>query len=398
MTVSAVDLLDAQSLRDPYSAYARLRRSDPVQWSERHQAWLFTGYESTAAGLKDPRLGPGRIQAIFASLPEPLHAELGFLRRLMSRWLVFLDAPEHTRLRALISYAFRPSYVAALRPEIEQLAFGLADRLASRQECDLIAEFAYPLPAMVIAGQLGIAPEQLDRVKVWSDSFASLEDGPDAFRFAQTCMEEMAEYIRPTIEARRRAPRDDLISHLVQAETDGELLSEDDLLATCVLLLFAGHETTTNLIGNGVRILSQHPEISPGETHAVSAIVDEILRFDGPVQRVRRVVAHPCTIGGHALAEGDAVWLLVGAANRDPAAFDEPDSFRPEREPGRHLTFGRGPHYCLGAALGQLEGEIGLRVLYSRFPRLRLAVTDEALCWRRDLSFRGLERLPVLAE
>ncbi len=393
--MSRIDLLDPANVRDPYPAYARLRANDPVQWSDVHGAWLFTGYADAAAALKDPRLGPGRIQAIFESLPEPLRTELAFLRRVMSRWLVFLDAPEHTRLRSLISYAFKPTYVSGLAPEIERIAQSLADQVGGITECDLIEQYAYPLPAMVIASQLGIEPERLDRVKVWSDSFASLEDGPEAFRFAQTCMLEMAEYVRPTIEARRESPRDDLISRLVRAEEDGELLTDDDLLATCSLLLFAGHETTTNLIGNGVRLLSRFQGVRPGETHGLTQIVDEVLRFDGPVQRVRRVVAQPCTIGGHELETGQPVWLMVGAANRDPLAFAEPDRFRPGREAGRHLTFGRGPHYCLGAALGQLEGEIGLRVLLSRFPRLRLAVSDDELSWRRDLSFRGLERLPV---
>lgn len=394
-----MDLFAAEALADPYAAYRELRETDPVHWSTEHDAWILTRYEDVASGLRDPRLSAGRIQEIFARLPESLAAELPALREVMERWLVFLDPPEHTRLRDLVSYAFKPSSIERLRPTVQALADELARGLPSGP-FDLISQFAYPLPARVIARMLGVGDHDLPRLRSWSDSFARLEDGPDALRFAEKCTVEMRDYLLPAIEERRRVPTDDILGALVRAEEQGQILSTTEIVATCVLLLFAGHETTTNLIGNGVRLLlgdrATLDRLSRGDL-AVESFVEEVLRFDPPVHRVRRVVAVAHELAGKQLRVGDQVWLSVAAGNRDPEAFRRPEEFLPDRLPGKRiLTFGQGPHYCLGAHLGRIEGEIGLRALLPALARLRCAAAFDQLKWRRDLSFRGLESLEVV--
>lgn len=397
--MESVDLFASSNIASPYATYATLREQDPVHWSSVHDAWILTRYDDVAASLRDPRLGAGRIQEIFARLPVALREELPSLRRVMERWLVFLDPPEHTQLRELVSYAFKPGYLDDLRGWVAELAGTLVEGLIRKTEADLIRDYAYPLPALVIGRLLGAGSADLQRLKTWSDSFAQLEHGPAAFRFAEQCTREMQEFLLPAIEKRRRRPGPDIISALVEAERDGELLDPEDIVATCILLLFAGHETTTNLIGNSARLLMLRGDLRrelANNDALVSGFIEELLRFEAPVQRVRRVVVAEHGIRGKRLRLGDQVWLMVGAANRDGAAFQDPDQFRLDREGGpRCLTFGQGPHFCLGAHLGRMEGVIGVRALLEPLENGRSGVPLEDLRWRSDLSFRGLDRLPI---
>jgi cytochrome P450 len=249
---------------------------------------------------------------------------------------------------------------------------------------------------VVIAELLGVDAVDRDRFKAWSDDLALMELGPRGFIQAQTSMIAMTDHLRDVVAARRREPRQDLVSQLLAAREAGAAIGEDELLATCVLVLFAGHETTTNLIGNGILELLRHPDqlaVLRAEPELIEPAVEELLRFHGAIQRVRRTVTEPVELGGKQLRPGDAVWLMVGAANRDPDVFPDPDRLDVRRRPARHLTFGLGPHFCVGAALARIEGPIAIATILARCPDLRGATTD--LTWRKDLSFRGVTSLPV---
>jgi cytochrome P450 len=390
------DLTTPSAIADPFPIYRRLREGAPVHWSEAAGGWLVTRYDDVARCLKDPRLSARRTEAMWERMPAELRDATRPLQRAFGMWMLMMDPPDHTRIRALVSRAFAPSLVQALRPRVQALVDDALARLAGRPRFDLIHEVAQPIPAIVIAELLGVDPSRHERFKQWSDDLALMELGPRGFRQAQASMLEMTEYLREVAAARRAEPRDDLISQLLAAEIDGRFLGEEEMLATCVLLLFAGHETTTNLIGNGVLELLRHPDqlaLLRAEPALVEPAVEELLRFHGPIQRVRRSVVEPMELGGKQLRAGDAVWLLIGAANRDPAVFPEPDRLDLRRRPSRHLTFGLGPHFCVGAALARVEGPIAIDAIVRRLPAF---TTDlDHLTWRPDLSFRGVTSLPL---
>lgn len=392
----AFDLLTPAALADPFPIYRQLREADPVHWSEGHGGWLVTRYDDVAAALRDPRFSAARSAAMFERMPPAIRDATRPLQRAFTLWMLMMDPPDHTRLRGLVSKALAPSLVAALAPRIQALVDEAIDRIAARGHLDLIADLAQPIPAIVIAELLGADPGHHHQFKQWSDDLALMELGPRGFGQAQASMLAMMEYLGQVVAERRRAPRADLVSQLLAAEEAGQILGEEELLANCVLLLFAGHETTTNLIGNGVLELLRHPAqlaIVRDDPTLVAPAIEELLRFHGPIQRVRRSVTEPLTLGGKQLAAGDAVWLLVGAANRDPAVFPDPDRLDVRRRPTRHLTFGLGPHFCVGAGLARVEGPI---VLGTVLRRLRdLDGPTDGLTWRQDLSFRGVASLPL---
>ncbi len=390
------DLMTPAALADPFPVYRRLRSDDPVHWSESYGGWLLTRYEDIARALKDPRFSAARSAAMFERLPPDLREDTRPLQRAFTLWLLMMDPPGHTRLRALVGKAFLPSLVASLRPRVQALVDEAIARVERSGRFDLIHDLAQPIPAIVIAALLGVDPADHHRFKQWSDDLALMELGPRGFRQAQASMLAMMAYLGEVVAARREEPRQDLVSQLLAAEEAGQFLGEDELLANCVLILFAGHETTTNLIGNGILELLRHPDqlaILRGDPSLVEGAVEELLRFHGPIQRVRRTLKEPIELGGKQLREGDAVWLLVGAANRDPAVFDDPDRLDVRRRPTKHLTFGLGPHFCVGAALARVEGPIVLATILARLPGLRGNV--DQLTWRKDLSFRGVVSLPL---
>lgn len=384
------------ALADPFPVYRRLRSEAPVHWSPSHGGWLVTRYDLVARSLKDPRFSARRSEAMFERMAPDIREGTRPLQRAFKLWLLMMDPPDHTRLRALVSKAFAPSLVAALRPRVQALVDEAIDRVRGAGRMDLIRDLAQPIPAIVIAQLLGVEPADHLRFKQWSDDLALMELGPAGFFQAQASMLAMMEYLRIVVDERRREPREDLLSQLLAAEEAGQFLDEDELLANCALILFAGHETTTNLIGNGILELVRHPAqlaVLRDEPGLIEAAVEELLRFHGPIQRVRRTVTEPIELAGQELAAGDPVWLLVGAANRDPAIFDDPERLDLRRRPTRHLTFGLGPHFCVGAALGRLEGAIAIESLVRRLPDLGGDV--DRVVWRKDLSFRGVTSLPL---
>ncbi|SEM98548.1 Cytochrome P450 [Nonomuraea pusilla] len=372
--VLGFDPFDPGFMRDPYTRYRELRARGPLV---RTRAGLLvaTTYELCSALLRDPRFGHGTVQP--EGEDEAAHSFL------------VLDPPDHTRLRGLVSRAFTPRMVERLRPRVEAIAAGLIADLPD--ETDLLDRFAYPLPVMVITEMLGVPVEDHERFRTWSGDLAGGLDPvltqARAAR-AERARAELGAYVRGLVAVRRERPGDDLLSALTRVEE----LTEAELVATCVLLLVAGHETTVNLIANGVlnlagRGLLRHAAERPRQ------VVEEVLRYDPPVQLTSRTALTDADLGGTPVPAGTPVLGLIGAANRDPAVFDEPDRFDVGREPGRHLAFGLGVHFCLGATLARMEGEIALAALAATAPKLELAEAEPP--YRGNIVLRGLARLPV---
>jgi cytochrome P450 len=386
-------------LADPFALYRRLRDEDPAHWSPRLKAWVLTRYDDVKRVCLDSQMSSDRLRPFFATLPSAEAERMRELIRLLTLWMVFRDPPEHTRLRRLASRVFNVKSMSALRPRIEALTRKLLDQIEG-QEFDLIAEFAGPLPALVIMDMLGVPEGELARLKRLSDEMAlfigSARETPEKYGRAEAATHEMAELFRDLIAARRRAPRDDLLSELVGVEDDGERLSEDELVATCVLLLFAGHETTTHHIANGLKALVEFPkelERLRKNANLAAAAVEELLRYDGPIGALVRIVMEPHTLHGKDLKRGDRVFLLMNAANRDERAYPEPDRVDLERNGVAHLTFGFGAHICLGFPLARLEGQIALPAILKKWQRIELA-TDR-LEWNDSMVLRGMKALPL---
>lgn len=391
-------LLDPAQRPDPYPVYRQLLEGGPLQMPE-NNLHVFSSFADCDEVLRHPASCSDRLKSSAAQRaitageqPRPFGAP-GFL---------FLDAPDHTRLRRLVSKAFSPKVVKALEPDIATMVDGLLDKVADAGEFEVIADLAYPLPVAVICRLLGVPLE--DEPK-FSRASALLGQGLDpfiAFTGQSHGFEDrlkaglwLREYLRDLLERRRAQPADDLISGLIAVEESGDQLTEEEIVATCNLLLIAGHETTVNLIANAVlamlrnrrhwTALGEDAELAPG-------IVEETLRYDPPVQLVGRVAGEDMAIGHFRIPKGDTMMLLLAAAQRDPAAFEHPDEFDPGRESIRHLAFGKGPHFCLGAPLARMEAAVALSAATRRFPNARLAGEP---AYKPNVTLRGMASLPV---
>jgi pimeloyl-[acyl-carrier protein] synthase len=380
---------------DPYPFYHRLRSVEPV-----HQTpmgfWVLTRYDDVVMVLRDPRFGRDAFEpmlaAIYGDAKEP-----GRLPRSM----LFRDPPDHTRLRALVSKAFTPRVIESMRSHIRDIVDRLVDRVRDSNGMDVIADLAYPLPVTVICEMLGVPPGDQDTIRQWSSDVARSLDAigvpSDAEIVARgrAARRELIDYFRRLLPERRRHPRDDLLSLLIAAEEADDKLSEGELLATCVLLFVAGHETTVNLIGNGLLALLRHPDQLKrlrDDPALIHSAVEELLRYDSPVQRTARITNTDVDVDGRTIAKGSMVVAAIGAANRDPAHFPEPDRLDIARRDNRHVAFGFGIHFCLGAPLARVEGQIALGTLLRRMPRMTVAGTP---AWRESSTLRGLTALPV---
>ncbi len=397
------NLMCDEAVRDPHTYFSRLRDVDPIYWNARHRAWVLTRHADVGAALRGTDLTAERITP-FASAVSTAAASDGVddTFRILEDWLVFKDAPEHTRLRRLVARAFTPSVVKARISEIEQTITELVADLDS--SADLIQEFAYPLPAVVIAQMLGVPPEERDLFKKWSDQITALVFGAygqeDRFETAAAGMLELRDYLVDLIEHYEQSPGDNLISVLLEHEADdGDVLSREELVATCTLLLFGGHETTTNLIGNGMLALLSAPDqvdLLRANPDLVGPAIEEMLRFDGPARATVRLVKNEHTIDGRTMSPGERVFLVNLAANRDPEVYADADRLDVERRPTNHLGFGVGIHYCLGAPLARLEGRLAISALLDRYCSIELDVDPASLDWHPTMLSRGLVNLPVV--
>lgn len=384
---------------DPYPYYHTLRASDPVYFSPFLRGWVLTRYRDIVGVLQDGRFSVNRQQSKVFQRLRLFEALDGDFAQGLLRNLLMLDPPDHTRLRRLVNKAFTPRRVEALRPRIQQLVNELLVPLHDAAEMDLIRDVAYPLPVIVIAEMLGVPAADRAHFKRWSDALATLLDplqAENGLTGAQQAYTELSAYFRGIFAERRRAPRDDLVSALVAVEEQGDTLSEAELLSLCMLILGAGNETTTNLLGNAMLALLRHPDERrrlQADPSLMRTAVEEFLRYDSPVQATDRVATEDCEIAGKQIRKGQLVGLLLGAANRDPQQFVAPDRLDVGRVQNDHVAFSHGTHFCVGAALARVEAEITLSALLQQFPRFDGDGAPRS--WKRSLVLRGLTTLPL---
>lgn len=398
------DLYTDAFRRETYATFARMRDEDPVCRQQgldgETPIWFVTRYDDAVAALldderfvRDPALAlePAEVARMQAGMPP----ELAFVEsHMLNR-----DGADHRRLRRLVTKAFTPRMVEGLRPRIQGIADELLDAVADRGRMELVDDYAFPLPITVIAELLGIPAADRSRFRVWSDALVTPALTPEAIERFGKLVREFVAYLRALFERRREDPRDDLVSALIAVDERGDTLAEEELFSMVVLLIVAGHETTVSLIGNAVLALLEHPEqraAALASPEAMRATIEELLRYDGPVERaLNRWAAADVELGGKTIRRGENVIVILGSANRDERRFAEPDQVDPGRGDTRHVAFGRGSHYCLGAPLARLEAEIALTTLLRRLPHLRLGVPREQLEWRPVPLFRSLAELPV---
>ncbi|HWE38006.1 MAG TPA: cytochrome P450 [Isosphaeraceae bacterium] len=400
-TIPPVNIASPAFKADPYPYYALLRAEAPVHrvtLPDKQDAWLVTRYDDVAALLKDDRFSKDPQKALTPDQKKRQPWIPGVFRPLLKNMLD-VDPPDHTRLRGLVHQAFTPRLVEAMRGRIQALTDALLDDAARRGTMDLIRDFALPLPTTVIAEILGVPAADRHKFRRWTNAFVTASTSPWAKLRSIPHAMAFVRYLRRLIAARRDRPRDDLVSALVIAEEAGDQLTGDELLSMLFLLLVAGHETTVNLIGNGTLALLGHPdqwERLRSEPTLIRSAVEELLRYDSPVESAtERYALEGVTIAGATIPRGGLSFAVIASANRDDRQFDRPDDLDLAREPNRHLSFGQGVHYCLGAPLARLEGQIALATLARRLPDLRLAVPKASLRWRPGLVLRGMTSLPV---
>jgi cytochrome P450 len=389
-----------------HETYARMREESPIHVQAGLDGstpiWFVTRYDDVVAMLTDNErfvldpalaLTPEELEERAAADPFPPPDDR------VNTSLLTRDGEDHRRLRRLVTKAFTPRMVEQLRPRIQEIADELIDRVADEGQMELVDDFAFPLPITVIAELLGIPAEDQRRFRDWSNSFVLPPLTPELQEQLARHTEEFISYLDDLFAERRAAPTDDLVSALVQAEDQGDHLSQNELYSMVVLLIVAGHETTVSLITNAVLALLSNPEqlaVLRSDPGLMPAAVEELLRYDSPVERtITRWVAADTELGGQPLKRGEFAIAVVGSANRDAAQFESPDTLDLRREAGKHVGFGRGPHYCLGAPLAKLETEIALTTLLERLSTLRLAIAEDELYWRPIPIFRSLASLPV---
>jgi cytochrome P450 len=407
MATASMDTKDPPPLfspefqRDPYPTYRRCLAGPPLQPMEgRPGIWLLFGYDECAKLMRDDRLSSTRPATALVAATGDALKEFDDLVRHMQRWLLLRDAPRHSELRKLMNPGFTPLVTARLKSSVDAIVDRLLDGMRGAETIDLIKDFAYPLPVRVICDLLGVPENLHERCVVLSNDiavwFGDPRRSPERARVAQRAVQELEGYFAAIIRDRRRASRDDLLGLLLDAAAGSGSLTDEDLVAQCVMLLFAGHETTRNLIGNGMYTLLRHPnayrELRDDEALWNTAI-DELLRYESPVQGFGRSLKTDFVVEGTHLPAGSSVLFMIGAAHRDPRQYSDPDSLNVRRPHNRHFAFGGDAHVCLGSTLARLEGRSSMSALMRRFPDLRLA--DEQPDWGLNFAFRGLTTLRV---
>jgi len=389
--------LDPQVLANPYPLYQRLRTEDPVHWDPFLHAWVVTRYADVVTVfqrfLADRTYTPEQLSALGMSALSPI-AEV------MVRQMLFMDPPTHTRIRSLAAKAFTPRRVERLRTHIEEIVDDLLDAVERKGEMDVIADLAYPLPAIVTAELLGVPPADRDQLKAWSEDFAEMlgnfQHNPERIARVLKSVEGMLAYFREAVSRDRVEPTEGLIHALRTAEIDGDRFTDDEVVANTIVTMVGGQETTTNLIGNGMLALLRHEdqlERLKADMSLIPSAVEELLRYESPSQHTARLAPDDVELGGKAIRKRQAVIAVMGAANRDPARFPDPDRLDIGRADNRHVAFGWAGHFCFGAPLARIEGQVAFQKLLTRFGGVRLA--PGAITWRPNLGLRGLTELQV---
>lgn len=396
-------LFTDEFVQDPYPTYGRLLEEGPLHLLDVSGSpwgvWAVVSHADCSAVAKDPRLSVKRSDRMLLSLPIDRQGEFGQLMRMLSLWMIFLDPPEHTRIRKLMNKGFSQSAAEALRPQVEKIVNGILDRLSNVSKADLVHEFAYPVPVRVISELLGVPETMHDSFLRWSAAIADFNGSPhrtvEHARNAQNAVHALTDFFRGAVAERRHNMGSDLLSLLIDIKEEGEALTEEELYAQCVMLLFAGHETTRNLIGSGIFSLLREPEkmAELRETPVlIRTAVEEFLRFESPIQYTARVAMEDIELCGVRIRKSQVLWCMLGAANRDPKQFKDPASLNLKRLNNQHLAFSAGPHFCIGSQLARLEAQVAILSVIQRFPKMRLAQRAE---WAPNFGFRGLKALHV---
>ena len=394
-------------IANPYPIFDQMRSNDPIYWSPENNYWVLTRYADIVSLSQSEQLSSDRIAAHSGRMPAEAKEYFRPFFSAVSSWMLMIDPPDHTRLRGLVNKAFTPRVVENMRGLVEDLVNKMLAAVKDQGRMNVLTDLANPLPAIVISELLGVPGTDQRQFKEWSDDIALALSAIDTtstkdelfslYELAQKSFLALSDYFRERVAELRRHPRENLLSALAQAEERGDRLTEDELFANCVLLMIAGHETTTNLIGNGILALLQNPgqqQVLTANPELIVSAVEELLRYDSPVQKMGRIALADIEVGGKQIRKGQLVCLSFGAANRDPEQFALPQQLDVKRQPNRHLSFGHGLHYCVGAALARLEGQIAINTVLRSLPGLQLAT--EKLEWYRNFTLRGLKSLPVV--
>jgi len=398
------DLLHPDILPDPYPVYAHFREHDPVHWNEVLDSWMIMRYADVLATVTNhERLSSDRTAAFMEYLSPEDRERFALFAGTRARMMIYSDPPRHTRLRGHINHGMTPRMVESMRARIQAQTDELIDQALERGRFDVISDLALPLPATMNAALLGVPVEDHEQLKRWTTDFINALSGggsglpPDVLQRGQDAVAALHDYLGAMMEARRRHPTDDLMSAFIGAEGHGTLVDDHELYATCINMLFAGLETVVNLIGNGTIALLRHPDqlaLLRREPGHMRTAIEEFLRYDCPVQLVGRLVLDDVEVGGRRFTKGDKLLVVFASANRDPRQFPDPDRLDVTRRENRHLTFSQGIHYCAGAALARMEGDIAFSTLLRRLPDFELAPNTQ-LRWHENVSFRGLVELPL---
>lgn len=380
-------------VENPYPYYAQLRAGDPVyktRFPDGQQGWLITGYEEAVEALKEPRFIKDFSKLYGGSMDG---------MSVFTQNMLFSDPPDHRRLRGLAQKAFTPRVIEGMKERIEEITDQLLDEMEQKKEINLIDDFAFPLPIIVICEILGVPSEDRDKFRIWSNSLIEGSSGEPGVSVYQH-MNDFIRYLGEWFSRTRLETEDDLISKLIEAEEEGDRLTEKELYGLVTLLIIAGHETTVNLIGNTFLNLLKHPEqkeLLRKKPELIGQAIEESLRFDGPVEfSTSRWAGENFQFAGKEISRGELVVVALNAANRDPDQFDDPEVFEISREKSPHLAFGKGIHHCLGAPLARLEGKIAISRLLDRFPDLKLRIPESKLKWRQGMIVRGVKEIPVM--
>ena len=391
---------DRATINDPLPIFHQLQAEDPCHWCDPLKSWIVTRYEDSRDILRDEQISADRLTPYFSKLPADQQTSISEIVRYLNTWVAFKDPPEHTRMRSLLNKVFTPGAVKLLRPAVEQAVDHLLEPLKNEPSFDFIDAFAYPLPAAVILTMLGLPPEDMEELHEWSNQMQPFIGGattsPEKYAAAQAGAIAMADYFRAALKERESRPRDDMLTKLIAARERDDALTEDEIIGTAMLFLFGGHETTTNLIGNGVRALLNNPEAGAAvkaSDESVKPAVEEILRFDGPTLATVRVVKTDHERHGKQLKSGQRLFVMIHGANHDRDQFDKPEQFDIARSPNPHLTFNYGIHFCLGAPLARLEGEVAISRALKALPDLALA--QSSYDYMDTMVMRGVRQMPV---